>query len=303
MSLFQQSTTTLSQAKVDVASSAGKDDDATMLTRAERSLQAAFRYLNKHRTFWDFTRTEAADISMTGSTELADLPYDARALYDVRFVSSNGNSQPLFPINKRQEDRTQWVQPYGDFGSYDLFKSGGLGKIRVVNLSSAGTLKIKYYRRLTIPCAVSSVAVTGSNGGTTLTGSAGAFAGVQLGCSSAVTNGGSGALVTAVGPTTVTVSVANTGAVSANASFGASTDFIDIPGDYEDAILAWAKHHFLANNGGDQERLQYWKDYAGEIIGNMIANNNFNEDEELTFSVPADELGLQSMSTDVLSWQ
>ncbi len=296
MSLFQQSTTTLAQAKVDIASSAGKDDDATMLTRAERSLQAAFRYLNKHRTFWDFTRAEASDISMDGSTELADLPYDLRALYDVRFITTAGSATTLSPLSKRQEDRTQWIQPYGAFGAYDLFKSGTLGKIRVVNLASAGTLKLKLYRRLAIPCAVTGVTVTGANLGTTLTGSAGAFAGVQLGATVTGTNVGAAAVVTAITNTTVTVSVANTGSVT-SVAFGATTDFIDIPGDYEDAPIAWAKAHFLANNGGDAERQKYWQDYANEIIANMIANNNFNEDEELSFSVPADELGMQSMST------
>lgn len=292
MSLFQQSSKTLAQAKAEVAASAGKDDDATMLTRAESSLRAAFRHLNQHRTYWDFTRTEHTDVTMDGAvTELADLPYNMRALYDARFVATGGNTTQLWPLNKRHEDRLNAIQPYGTFGEYDLFKSGGLGKIRVVNLSSTGTLKLKYYRRLNLPCYLTFAASGGTIATYVISCAAGAAAGAQIGASVTGTGVGTGAMVTAVAGTSITVSVVNSGTVSGTITVGATTDFLDIPVDYEDAPIGWATAHFLANNGGDPERRAYFQNLADTVIGNMIANNNFNEDEEISFLSLSDALG------------
>lgn len=288
MSLFQQSTTTLAQAKLLVADSAGKRDDATQLARAHTSLQAATRFWNKADR-WDFTRTLATDVSMDGTTELADLPHDCRALYDVEIVGTGAVARPLWYVRRRYYDRTRRSE-LGNQDEYDLFVQGGLGKIRVLGLTSAATLRMRYYRRLSIPCALTGISATTTTGTTTITGAAGAFAGAQLGAAVTGSNVGAGAVVTAVTGTSITVSVVSTASGATTIAIGATTDFLDIPADYEDGLIAWATHHFLINNGESEVRLNYWQSYAAEVLARAKAENHYEEDEEVTFVAPADEL-------------
>lgn len=289
MSLFQQSTTTFSQAKVKVARSAGKEDNTGFLTRAGESLQAAMRFWNR-AAYWDFTRTLHPDVAVDGTvTDTYDLPYDARGLYSVRMEGTN--PQALQYVRRRQVDRIYGVQPWMNRADYyDLFSAGHLGKIRLLNLSNTNTLRMRYFRRLRVPCSLSA-SVTTTNLAATITCSQGALAGAQIGAAITGTGIPAGTVLQAISETGATMSAAATASGSITATIGSDSAFLDIPCDYEDGVIALAKWHFLSDNGESPERLAAWNAYFTEVLDKAKGENNYNDDEEVEFVALADELG------------
>lgn len=335
MALYAQCSLTLSDARKDVAQTAGAQNDTDMLTLAAKAIRQAIERYNNHHP-WNFLLLEAPLFGLD-STLGSDypLPADFGYIYDIR--STTNTKRVIRPMTQREYDWTDPVQTPGTPTTYGLINAGGTGLIRFYPPPAAGDLiQMVYYRRLAIPMESVTVAsctttasdytdsnattVSGSNIltlGTAITpttvwpGAVIANAGIPVGTtlvrtltsttvqmSAAATASATGQTVTfgmnilttttangfnnirlgvpvtvsgVVGGTTVSriisttkllLSVASTSAVSGSAVFDSTNVLLDIPADYERAVMALAKYYFLTDKGGEAERQAAWKEEA-----------------------------------------
>lgn len=157
---FVPSAILLSDARVRVAEQAGVGNDTDWLTRADRAIQAACKHFNNAGD-WDFLRTTASDISVISGTSDYSVPNDTSGYphlifkrpYDVRLVG--GNARILYPMDLRLYDQVDWTQSGGVPCYYTTFTTASAGTIRLIPSPTVNdTLRIKYYRRISIPTTV-----------------------------------------------------------------------------------------------------------------------------------------------------
>jgi len=88
--------------------------------------------------------------NVTASRDMYDFPSDVKKVYSVRLL---GSQKYLVPIGRRHYDRSIGSeQSTNSPGWYDLFMQGSRGKIRLLPPpSTADTLLVRYYRRMTVP--------------------------------------------------------------------------------------------------------------------------------------------------------
>jgi hypothetical protein len=87
-------------------------------------------------------------------------------------------------------------------------------------------------------------------------------------------------------------------------STSATSTPLDIPEDYEEVPIAWAKWHFLTDKGeGRKEQAQTWFGLAKEGIAMMLAEQATIADEDLAF-IPGQFTGYQNdQSTRWIDWE
>lgn len=150
---------TFGSAKTQIAQQASKQNTSEFLERAGVALQKAVQYWNRYN--WRWLMKQAPDISMSLGANTFALPYDFKDVYDLR-VESNGRQHALVNTNRRLYDRlisNQTVQ--GEPMGYDLFAADGQNIITITPpVNAATTLRMRYYRRMWVPCNVSGVQAT-----------------------------------------------------------------------------------------------------------------------------------------------
>ena len=237
------------------------------------------------------------------------LPYDFKDVYDLR-IESSGRSRFLVGQNRRLYDRRRLDQSANyDPTAYDLFTKGDQGELTLTPTPSADTiLRLRYYRRMWVPCPSTSITldtgtidwlydgstVAGSN--TIISTQPNTFAGITLGSPvdvSAVSH--AVALSTPVLATRIyqsgsfyrmdltTAGVTTDGEGTLTA--GGDNYLLDIPEDYEDGILARATAHFLAGLGTPSDRLSYFMQKAEDEFNEARRANEEFEDNDISFEV------------------
>lgn len=319
--MFQKSSLTFGNAKAQVAAKAGKENTTIFLSRAGESIQQAVKYWNRYN--WRWLMTQAATASefasyASGATSIS-LPFDFKDVYSFR-ITSGGTDRPLTGIPRRLYDRmVRSASANGYLMGYDLFSQGSSNLLSLTPPpDTAGTYDLKYYRRMWVPCAISGVAghintlegtVTGVNPTLSSTACGGATLGSWLtatatasGCYSRPTQiiginesftvsayGGAGVnigsphLELLTGTASAFRPVATGNCVAA--TIGGDNYTLDIPEDYENGIIAWAIHHFLATLGAPDSRLAYFVKLANEELTEALKANEHYEDQDIAFAL------------------
>lgn len=301
MGLFQQSSLTFGSAKQFVAEQASKQQTTEMLDRAGRSLQAAIKAWNKYNWSWLTTSTTLT----FGTAGTAALPYDFREVYSLTWLGQNRRWIP--GRNRRSYDRLYQTEVTQNDAPtrYDLFLRGGSGAISVLGaLSASGSASLKYYRKMTEPCAISfaSARATATGLDYVLSTAADAFANAKIGNifipSTGWATASSNVIVTGVaqvadpGGTLGLVSLAYLSASSSATStaisgtIGAATHFLDIPADYEWDIVAMAAAHFIAGVGGPRDKLDEFKELAVSGLQRAMSDDSSDEDIDISLMPP-----------------
>lgn len=286
MSLFQRSTLTFGNAKTYVAQKAGGKDSAVQLARAGRSIQAAIQHWNKAAN-WSWLLMGATTIAMTTANS-GDLPYDFKDAYDVRWLGSNPRT--LDNVSRKQYDRNIWNQEPGKPRAYDLYSLGNSGTISLLPApSQSGSISLRYYRKMTVPCTVSAV-LSGEypNRYVAADSLAGVYPGNRI-ISSATAFITQQTITAVTTPTYAVIDNPVNATVDEEAVvIGGDDQFLDIPADYEWHILAWAVHHFMSDMGAPPDRLSYWMQYSEQGLQQALnENNRMPEDMDLAFLPPS----------------
>jgi hypothetical protein len=258
-----------------------------MKDRAGRSIQHAVRFWNRYN--WRWLQKVAPDYSVSASATGIALPYDFKDVYTLRWET--GAPRAILGLPRRQFDRYSYDQTVpGPVSHYELMERGDQGVLGFVPAANeSGTVRLRYYRRMWVPCTVTGVSVTGANGSNVLNGSG--LAGVTIGSFAA----GYG---TVFDPVTATITVTGTpfssqaamsqnwtatGTTAAGLSFGGDATYLDIPEDYENGILARAAAHFLGGLGAPEGRLSYFQGMAEQELDRAIVTNHEYEDQDICF--------------------
>lgn len=266
------------------------------LTLAGYSIQAAIRHWNNAAN-WKWLGTTSSTYTMTVGTDTYRLPGLCKNVHSIRVQGSTPRALEYIgrrPLNKIIPKQDQQLLPY----FYDLFTNEShTGDLRLFPIPSlAEQFVVDYYRQMAVPMTASATFASGTfsastnlltfPGGTTTNG-------MTVGSSINATgvDGGPGVLSGTIdiiaSPTSIyvtgTVPNHNMGDLAGSVSGGDST-FLDIPADYEDGILAWASHHYLAKRQGGGPKLQYWASYAQEQLDKALRNNMTDTpDHEICF--------------------
>lgn len=307
MAFYQQSSLSFGDAKALVAESGNKDGSA-MLLRAGRAIQAAMRHWDT-KANWPWLVQLADDPAgehfgfdpdVVSGTSTYALPYNFKDVYTLRF-----DNRTLESAERRKYDRLFWEQSGGHVVAYNLLYAGDVGKVELMHTpNSSGELELKYYRHIRIPCSTTALLNTGSissGGNTVLT--YGSLSGAQI-QNNLLVYTSAGALNTSAFTSSTpfvvsisdvadiaTPSVLNSAVVSLPADASVSTGYVqigsdntalDIPYKYEDYVLAWARHKFLADLGAPESRINYHLRYAEAGLEAAVAEmNTMPEDMDL----------------------
>jgi hypothetical protein len=296
MSLFQPSTLTFGSAKTRIAKKASKQNYSEFLDRAGSALQDSFKFYNKYNWRWLMTSTTA--LTVAADTTDYSLPFDFKDVYGFR-ITTDGRERTLKGIPRSVYDRVHQVQSGnpGETIGYDLYRSGTYGQITVQpSPDAASSTKLLYYRRMWVPCTITGVSVLCTGGLDTNVGSAsalGGFSGITQGSPAVTTNVGwtvAATYATALmsGPLSITLSGA-TFTASANGTatfnFGGDNWYLDLPEDYENALLSRATHQFLSDLGAPEGRLSYWIQMANSEFDEAMEANHRYEDQDISFEL------------------
>lgn len=151
-----RSNLTFGDAKIQVAQQASKQNTTEFLSRAGVAIQKAVQYWNRYN--WKWLMTQASDVTLEAGDGTMDVPHDFKDVYDIR-VESNGRQHALVNTNRRLYDRLIHDQTArSEPGGYDLFSVDGRNVITLTPPpDTATTVRMRYYRRMWVPCSVSSI--------------------------------------------------------------------------------------------------------------------------------------------------
>lgn len=295
MSLFQQSTITFGDA-IDrvLASTASTTSNTTQKALAVRAIQEATKEWNT-RGPWEFTKvTPITPITVVAGTASYDLPYDVYVIYDVR-INTGGREYPVYPASRRHIDRVILDQSsQGSPFIYDLYRQGAEGKIQLTPTpDAAGTLTIKYFRKLVVPCTKTLTTARGTTGSDVVTSTT-EMGGIQIGNSISCATP-SDAILTS---TTVVKAVTSQSRLllSENATFftsgtvtlqvGNENYLIDFPADYDQYLIALASEQYLMLNNEDTSRIDRMRQKAEEGFVRAAQLAFKQTDEDLAIQPP-----------------
>ena len=302
MAVFQQSTLSFLEAKTQIAEQASKQNTSEFLRRAGKSLQHAFKHWNRRN--WKWLMVQAPDVTASVGATSIGLPYNFKDLYTVR-VESPGRQHALKGAPRRLIDRMISDQTLVDeVRGYDLFNQWANPAAPVLTISppadSETIVRLKYYRRMTVPCSVTGFAGNFSvTGRTSVIPQQPTFAGATVGSPFYATTTAQSAIwpasnfLSAVVPDIVTPGQVNWSYIwsqptiltanNVSAQIGGDNVYLDLPEDFENGLLSWAVHHFLSGLGAPEGRLRYFISLAnGEEDRALEANETF-EDEDHAF--------------------
>jgi hypothetical protein len=150
---------TFGAAKTQIAQQASKQNTAEFLTRAGTALQKAVQYWNRYN--WRYLLKQAPDFSIEAGDATIATPWDLKDVYDLR-VENAGREHALVNTNRRLYDRLINNQSLaGEPAGYDLAADGSGNVITFTPPADTDlTMRLKYYRRMWVPCHVSGVLAT-----------------------------------------------------------------------------------------------------------------------------------------------
>jgi hypothetical protein len=290
MSLFQQTSLTFGAAKTLVAQQNARQTTTEFLTRAGQSIQQAVKYWNRFN--WKWRLKQAPVYTIAANDTSITLPYDFKDVYTVRWTGVGPHY--LRSVNAREYDRQWYDQSIPGFTmAYELFKEGELGKLGLVPASSrAGTIVLKYYSRMTVPCTFSVGPYSVDIGTSSILGDlTGATLGARLYTSTAglwADGAYISSITPALGDTTARMRLNFSASATATGAaityvFGGDDELLDIPEDYENGILSWAQAHFLSATGAPRERIQYFMGLALDELNEARRVNEPGEDQDMAF--------------------
>lgn len=298
--LFQRSSLTLANAKTYIAEQGGKQQTTEMLNRAGRSLVSALQDWNKHNWSWLLKTT---DIAIANGS--ANLPYDFKDMYSIRWT---GETNTWIPARTRRHynrivyhHTTTALEPI----SYNLFSMGGYGRLDLQGSTASGTATVDYYRKLTLPCAITATGLSCASGSAHLwTSAASAFGDIYVGNPIALSAGwatGTSLTITAikneVNPTGGNVlgasiyldASATASGTAISATAGGADYFVDMPQDFEWDILAQGVLHFLIGVGGPRDKVMEWKERAAMGLEKALMADKTEEDLDYGFQPDPDQ--------------
>jgi hypothetical protein len=248
--------------------------------------------------------SSSSTIAITSAGSSYSLPYDFKDVYGLR-ITTSGREQTLVGVPRSVYDRSNQMQTgnTGPVVGYDLYNVGALGQVTFHPAPSVSdSTRLLYYRRMWVPCTVVSATFNCSNVGVdsnlAYSATLGGFAGITNGTPFDPTAGAKWALASGVAyatailtsPLTMTVSGATyvaTGAGAASAAFGGDLWTLDIPEDYENALMSRATQEFLSSLGAPQGRLEYYIQLANDEFQEARAANERFEDQDISFELGA----------------
>lgn len=305
MALFTQSAKAVSAVVIEIADSAGASGDTEQKTRAWRSLQAAFEYLNT-RANWDFALVEAAPSAVIGPLSLVG-------------VSASAN-------------QTSAALPVGHGLQVDDYVSGTPFVVGTrVSATAAGSIGLTVAVTAGIGTGVQIFTITGlrdmydlppdfkAEYSVRLLGSQKVLRSVrqrQLGRARTSEQdtaqpvgydvfpvGQKGKIRLARIPSFSDVMLTRYYRRLDVPSASASTALLDIPQDYEWVPIAWAKWHYLTDKANAKsDQAQVWIALANDGMKSMIADQTRRPDEDLMF-IPGASYGDSTLnSMDSITW-
>ena len=151
---------TFGAAKTQIAQQASKQNTQEFLDRAGTALQKAVQYWNRYN--WRYLLKQSpVNISVSAGDGNITVPWDLKDVYSLR-IESSGREHALVNTNRRLYDRvisdqTQRGEPYG----YDMAEDGNSNQITITPPPNvASSLKLKYYRRMWVPCTTTGIKAT-----------------------------------------------------------------------------------------------------------------------------------------------
>jgi hypothetical protein len=172
---------------------------------------------------------------------------------------------------------------------YDLFTSeAGQGVIRLFPIpSGAETFQLDYFRRMVIPCTVTSSGgvIFSNNLQITATSFAGATVGSVVSSGTDIVSSQRVVSIDALGAVTLDAFPDDDG-TGVTISIGGDSELLDCPEEYVEGIIAWATMHYLTNTAG-QPRLDFWAKIAAEHLEKADRSNRDTADAEIMFLPPS----------------
>lgn len=300
MAAFQQTSMTFGQAKTQIAESISRQNTSEFLLRAGKSLQSAFRKWNKYN--WRWLLKQATDYTVAAGDSYIAAPFDLKDVYTLRQESA-GRERALTGVPRRLVDRVIRDQASrAEILGYDL---ATLGRITFpAPADSAGTLRLRFYRRMTLPCSVTGAAADSTSASPIfIVTSAGSAGGATLGSPVAPTTitlnttfgeGYNHAILIGItdnasganrDKTQLTLNCTASNSASGTLAFGGDNILLDIPEDYVNGVLAEATHDFLNGTGAPESRLNYWVRRAEKELQDALEANSDGEDEDTAFEI------------------
>lgn len=296
-----------------MAESVNNDNFTDQLTRAGRSIQAAVRHWNNAAN-WKWLATTKSDYTTSVGEDEYTLPTLCKGVHSVRMTG--GTPRTLEYIGRRQLNRIMPKQddqllPY----FYDLFNNeSNNGVLRLFPIPSlAEPFTLDYYRQMIVPMDVVSPSAANYNSTTgILTLTSVTTAGITIG-SQIVLNQTTPTIASLTGTvdyvtssTTLHVKdavLAGTTPTNLGGTIGGESYNLDIPSDYEDGIIAWATHHYLANRtGGASPKLQYWAEYAKNELDRALRNNQTDTPDQEIMLLPSYMVDTALLGPNDIRW-
>jgi len=223
-----------------------------------------------------------------GGTDTYTLPPLVRSVNSILMASDTPRA--LEYIDRRTFNKAIPMQTTSSLPVwYDLFTAeSGQAVLRLFPVpSGAETFQVDYYRRMVIPCKVSTTSGLCFTGSTEILG--GSFAGATIGSKvSSGTDIASGQTVLSINSLTSLNmdAFADDDGTSITIIIGGDDELLDCPEDYVEGILAWATMHYLTNTAG-QPRLDFWARIAQEALDRAMKANRDTNDAEPMFLPPS----------------
>lgn len=288
MAFFNPSTLSWQDAIRVISDTAGASADSEMNTRAMRSLRAAFQHLNSKK--WQFARTEAAPIQVVAPFAVTGVTASAGQASAAAPVGHGLKPDDIivgegFMVGTRISATA--VSGFGIYGTitataagntvitatatrdyYDLPSDWKVGySVRLLGSQKA----LKYVQRRIYDRYSTNEFQSGTPEGYDLFGV-----------------GGKGKIRLLPPPSAADVLQLRYYRRLYMASATADSTALDIPEDYEQTPIAWAKWHFLVDKqDGKSEQAGTWMSLAQEGLKTMLADETAIPDENLGFTPAA----------------
>ena len=249
MALFNQSTIPWVTAVQVVADSAGASADTEMTNRAHRSLRAAFQFLGG-KARWDFMRTESttlriiAPFSVTGVSATAVSGFSFAAA--LTGLAAGVNVITATATRDFYDAPSDWRTGYS---------------VRLLNSKVA----LRYVQRRYWDRIISDE-----------------FSVSSPEMYDMFSIGGKGKIRLIPPPAQTDQMLQRYYRRFTLASVSSTATPLDIPEDYEEVPIAWAKWHFLTDKGSEDQATT-WMSLAKEGIATMLAEQTSLSDEDLRF--------------------
>jgi hypothetical protein len=286
MPLFNQSTKTTAAAIAEIADSAGASADSDMLARATRSLAAAFGHFNNYAN-WRFTLTEATPIlvtapfTLTAITASAGLNYlvtpttaAAVNVYPLDFVQSGFTSVPQRVVSTATAGATGRIV-FGETFNTSIVPTTAAGDITVNRDCYDLPSDFKQPYDVRMLGAQYTLRPLGRRHYDRSITTEFTFAGTPLYYD--VFLAYPGGKIRVLRPPAQTDRLA----IKYYRRMQATSATCDIPADYDQYLIAFAKWHLLSDKADASDRATTWFNFANGGLKQMVMQEVKQPDEDL----------------------